>query len=61
MVEKNIRCKACGGRLRKCGFREYISPVKKERIPQFQCVVCGKRSVHYEEVSDDEQQQNDQG
>ena len=59
MVEKNKRCKACGGHLRKCGFREYISPVKKERIPQFQCVACGKRSIYYEEVSNDEQQQND--
>lgn len=54
---KNMRCKECGGRLRKSGFREYLSPVKKERIQQYQCIDCGKRSIHYVEVSDDEQQQ----
>lgn len=59
MDTKNIRCTVCGGRLRKSGFRDYLSPVKKERIQQFQCVTCGKRSIHYVEVSDDEQQQND--
>lgn len=59
MDTKNLRCKTCGGRLRKSGFRDYLSPVKRERIPQFQCVACGKRSVHYVEVSDDEKQQTD--
>ena len=59
MDTKNLRCTVCGGRLRKCGYRDYLSPVKRERIPQFQCVVCGKRSIHYVEVSNDEQQPTD--
>ena len=51
---KNIRCATCGGRLRKSGYRDYLSPRKKERIQQYQCVECGKRSIHYIEAKKDE-------